>query len=64
MLGVTSDKVTGSAMSLGATGAIAYRDGHISLLDRAVLEKGSCECYEVVKRECGRLLPPAALRTG
>lgn len=63
MLGVTSDAVTGTAMALGATGAIAYRDGRITLLDRALLEKASCECYEVVRRECRRLLPPAARQT-
>lgn len=59
MLGVTGDEVTASAMALGASGAIAYRDGRIRLLDRDVLEGSSCECYQVVKRECDRLLPPA-----
>ncbi len=57
MLGVTSDEVTASARALSATGAIGYQDGRIKLLDRAVLEKTSCECYQVVKRECDRLLP-------
>ena len=58
MLGVTSDEVTASAMALATSGAIGYQDGHISLLDRTQLEKTSCECYQVVKRECDRLLPP------
>lgn len=58
MLGVESDEVNASATALSATGAIAYRDGRISLLDRAVLEKTSCECYQAVKQECDRLLPP------
>jgi CRP-like cAMP-binding protein len=57
MLGVKSDEVTGAAQALSASGAIAYRDGRITLLDRAVLEGSSCECYEVVKQECDRLLP-------
>ena len=61
MLGVTSDEVTASAIALRATGAIDYRDGRISLLDRTLLEMTSCECYLVVKRECERLLPPAPL---
>lgn len=59
MLGVPSDEVIAPATALGAAGAITYRDGRISLLDRAALEKTSCECYQVVKRECDRLLPPA-----
>jgi CRP-like cAMP-binding protein len=56
MLGVASADVTASALALSTTGAIAYRDGHIRLLDRALLEKMSCECYQVVKHECDRLL--------
>jgi CRP-like cAMP-binding protein len=60
MLGVPSEEVTAAAKSLSAAGAIAYRDGRISLLDRSILESTSCECYGVVKRECDRLLPPAA----
>lgn len=59
MLGVTSEEVTSAALTLGATGAIGYQDGRISLLDRGLLEKTSCECYQVVKRECDRLLPLA-----
>lgn len=59
MLGVPSDEVIAPAKALCAAGAITYRDGRITLLDRAALEKTSCECYQVVKRECDRLLPPA-----
>jgi CRP-like cAMP-binding protein len=59
MLGVTSDEVTGAAQALVAHGAIAYHDGRFTLVDRRALEASSCECYEVVKRECDRLLPPA-----
>jgi CRP-like cAMP-binding protein len=62
MLGVASEDVTAPAKALGATGAIDYRDGRIRLLNRALLEQTSCECYEVVKRECDRLLPPANRR--
>ena len=60
MLGVRSDEVTAAAMTLSASGAIAYREGHIQLLDRAILEWTSCECYQVVKHVCDRLLPTAA----
>lgn len=59
MLGVQSDEVTGAAMALSASGAITYRQGRITLRDRNALEATSCECYEVVKRECNRLLPSA-----
>ena len=59
MLGVSSDEVTDTAKALSARGAIGYQDGRIQLLDRAALEASSCECYEVVRRECDRLLPPA-----
>jgi hypothetical protein len=31
--------------------------GHITVLDRPGLEKRTCECYAVVKKECDRLLP-------
>jgi hypothetical protein len=63
MLGVKIDEVTGAAQALSASGAITYQDGRITLLDRAVLEGSSCECYEVVKQECDRLLPPAPRTT-
>jgi hypothetical protein len=51
-------EVTAAALELSASGAIAYRDGHIKLVDRTVLEASSCECYQVVRHECDRLLPP------
>lgn len=57
MLGVNETDVEATAAALQATGAIDYRSGKISLLNRAVLESTSCECYLVVKRECDRLLP-------
>jgi CRP-like cAMP-binding protein len=62
MLGVKSAQVTASATALQATGAIDYRNGRITLLDRAALERTSCECYEAVRRECERLLPQPARR--
>jgi CRP-like cAMP-binding protein len=61
MLGVQTEEVTASATALGASGAIEYHDGRIRLLDRQALERSSCECYEVVRRECERLLPRVPL---
>jgi signal transduction histidine kinase len=37
---------------------ISYARGHITVLDRPGLEKRTCECYAVVKREYDRLLAP------
>jgi hypothetical protein len=41
-------------------GLIQYARGHNTVLDRAGLEKRSCECYAVVKKEYDRLLPVKA----
>jgi CRP-like cAMP-binding protein len=57
LLGVRREGVTEAAGRLNAAGLIAYRRGHITVLDRARLERRSCECYAVVKREYDRLLP-------
>jgi CRP-like cAMP-binding protein len=57
MLGVRREGVTESAMKLQNAGLIRYARGRISVLDRAGLEKRTCECYAVVKKEYERLLP-------
>jgi CRP-like cAMP-binding protein len=57
MLGVRREGVTESASRLQSAGLIRYARGHISVLDRAGLEKRTCECYAVVKKEYDRLLP-------
>jgi CRP-like cAMP-binding protein len=57
MLGVRREGVTEGALKLQQAGLIRYARGHITVLDRAGLEKRSCECYAVVKREYDRLLP-------
>lgn len=57
MLGVRREGVTEAAGNLQRAGIIEYRRGHITVLDRLALERRSCECYAVVKRECDRLLP-------
>jgi CRP-like cAMP-binding protein len=58
MLGVRREGVTEGALKLQQAGLIRYARGHISVLDRDGLQKRSCECYAVVKKEYDRLLPP------
>jgi CRP-like cAMP-binding protein len=57
MLGVRREGVTESALKLQRAGLIRYARGHISVLDRAGLERRTCECYAAVKSEYARLLP-------
>jgi len=57
MLGVRREGVTHSASKLQEAGLIRYSRGRISIIDRVGLEKRTCECYAVVKREYDRLLP-------
>lgn len=56
MLGVRRVGVTEAAGKLKDLGAISYRRGHITVLDRSLLNAHVCECYEVVKSEVDRLL--------
>ncbi len=57
MLGVPLVTMNEGARSLQDAGLIRYEDGRITVLDRAGLEKLTCECYAVVKKEYDRLLP-------
>jgi Mn-dependent DtxR family transcriptional regulator len=57
MLGVRREGITEAALKLQHAGLIKYTRGKITVLDRTALEKRSCECYSVVKKEYDRLLP-------
>ena len=57
MLGVRREGVTEAAGKLQAKGVISYWRGRIKVIDRPMLERLSCECYDVVRRETERLLP-------
>jgi Mn-dependent DtxR family transcriptional regulator len=57
MLGVRNDGVTTVAAQLQSEGLIHYDGGRITVLDRQGVEARACECYAVVKKEFGRLLP-------
>ena len=56
MLGVRREGVTDAAGKLQKLGIIEYSRGKIKVLDRPGLERRSCECYGVVKRETDRLM--------
>lgn len=55
-LGVRREGVTEAAGRLLRLGVIEYTRGQITVLDRPQLEKLSCECYAVVKKESERLV--------
>ncbi len=56
MLGVAQDIATAGTLKLQDAGLIQYQDGLIRVTDRSGLERRSCECYLVVKKEYDRLL--------
>lgn len=55
-LGVRREAISVAAHRLQDAGLIRYRRGHIRILDHPALERAVCECYQVVKTECERLL--------
>ena len=57
MLGLDRANVSKATSVLEKAGLIHYDKGEIRVLDRAGVEKRSCECYGVVKKESDRLLP-------
>jgi CRP-like cAMP-binding protein len=56
MLGVRRASVTEAALALGEAGAIEYRRGLVTVLDRTVLERAACECYGIIRSTFDRLL--------
>jgi CRP-like cAMP-binding protein len=57
MLGIDRGKVSEATNALGDAGLVHYDNGEITVLDRPGVERRTCECYGVVKRESDRLLP-------
>src|SRR5471032_2406774 len=58
MLGANRKSVTLAAQALQTAGLISYQRGKIRVVDRAGLEKASCECYAVVKERFDAFLTP------
>ncbi|MGY8903130.1 MAG: Crp/Fnr family transcriptional regulator [Burkholderiales bacterium] len=58
LLGVRRETVTAIAGNLQKGGLITCTRGSITVIDRPQLENKVCECYEAIKMECDRLLPP------
>jgi CRP-like cAMP-binding protein len=56
MLGLQAAEVASATQVLSKAGLIHYDHGEITVLDREGVERRSCECYSVVKRETDRLL--------
>lgn len=56
MLGVRRPGVSQAASVLQEAGLISYHRGTIRILDRAGLERATCECYRMTKEEYERLL--------
>ena len=62
MLGVQRTGITVAARALQRAGLIGYTRGHVTIKDRRGLERRSCECYGISKREFDRLLGGRAMR--
>ena len=56
MLGVRREGITHAAKRLQTAGYISYVRGDMTILSRKGLERGACECYQVVRAEYDRLL--------
>jgi CRP-like cAMP-binding protein len=62
MLAVQRTTVTAAASDLQREGAIAYRRGRITVLDRDLLQRRSCECYETIESGVKKLFASAGGR--
>jgi CRP-like cAMP-binding protein len=58
ILGVSRSDVSLAAGALRMKGLIHYTRGRIALLNPERLEVCSCECYRILNRTIGPLLPP------
>jgi CRP-like cAMP-binding protein len=56
MLGVRRTSVTEVAVKMQADGVITYSRGVIKIVDRAKLERQSCECYETLVEQSATMI--------
>lgn len=63
MLGVQRPTVSLALRTLQQAGLVGTRRGAIMVLDRPGLERASCECYWIVRRNMERLMPSRTTRT-
>jgi CRP-like cAMP-binding protein len=56
MLGVRRPGVTVAMGILEKSGLIAHARGNITIVDRAGLERVSCECYRTIRTRQGKLI--------
>ena len=61
-LGVRREGITHAAVKLQKRDILHYTRGHISVVDRPLLEKLSCECHMIMQQEHNRLLHPEISR--
>ncbi len=59
MLGTRRETVNAIAQELQDKGAIRYAHGQVKIVDRAQLERASCECYKVRIERYNELLHQA-----
>jgi CRP-like cAMP-binding protein len=57
MLGVPATVMREGAQKLQDEGLLRFANGKVTVLDRPGLERRTCECYALVKKEYARLLP-------
>lgn len=60
LLGVRRQGITEAAGKLQERNIIAYSRGHITVLDRAALERKACDCYARLKKQTGSLYSSAS----
>lgn len=60
ILGTNRKSITLGAQSMQNAGLIRYSRGTMQVVDRAGLEKASCECYAIVKARFDAFLKPPA----
>jgi CRP-like cAMP-binding protein len=63
MMGVNRPSLSLAVAALQKRGFIEYRRASLTILDRAGLEQGACECYWTLRKECDRVyaLPMGSL---